>query len=340
MPVAQLETVSDFEKLIKLISDNTEDVQLKDIDLSKIYPILGVKLTGNEQRLNGQLTSTICKGLSEFHLDLQKAYCIVRYNSDNLQKLRTEDKKNLEIIFKVEPGCTNIIGDLTALLDSLKDVVHKATDNMTGNQKTAFFLTLVLSIGGAYAFSSYTDLQKQKLTSEKEIKLAELNKGQIDTFTTALVDVVKDNNVALEKQAKVDAQTQKGYQGLIKTALLSGATNVDFNGATSAVLDIASASDMVANNQPSLETTEAKHPLDIISIKRTSDDNLSVTAKLESSEATFNLVVNTSFIEPSEIEILFNGLRNNQLVYVDGSYKVRQGVIEKAIASSVSSSAN
>ncbi len=339
MPLTSVTTLSDFEQLVETIISSQDELQLKDIDFSNLYPALGLKLSGNEERLNGQLTSTICKGLTEFHLDLQKAYCIVRYNTDNLQKLRSEDKKQLEVIFKVEPGCTNIIGDLTALLESLKDVVHKATDNMTGNQKTAFFITLVLSLGGAYAFSAYTDLQKAELAADKEIKLAELNKGQIDTFTTALADVVKDNNVAMEKQAKVNAQTAKGYQGLIKTALNSGATTVEFKGVDTASLDQAAAQDMIANNQAALETKEENYGLEIASIKRSADDNLSVTASLEGSEQTFNVIVNTSFIEQSEVEILFDGFKNNQLVYIEGSYKIRSGVIEKANASSISSTA-
>ncbi|KNH56820.1 hypothetical protein [Vibrio cholerae] len=161
MSITQVTTVSDFESLLKKVANEQEDFQLKDIDLTKLYPVLGLKLSGDEERLNGQLTSTICKGLTEFHLDLQKAYCIVRYNTDNLQKLRSKDKKQLEVIFKVESGCTNIIADITALLESLKDVVHKATDNMTGRQKTAFFISIVFSIGGAYTFFHVTSDKKR-----------------------------------------------------------------------------------------------------------------------------------------------------------------------------------
>lgn len=93
---------------------------------------------------------------------------------------------------------------------------------------------------------------------------------------------------------------------------------------------------MVSNNQAALKTEEHNFALEIVSIKRTADDNLSVTASLESAEQTFNLVINTSFIEQAEVEMLFDGFKNNQLVYVDGSYKIRSGVIEKANASSIS----
>ncbi|KNH57913.1 hypothetical protein [Vibrio cholerae] len=336
MSITQVTTVSDFESLLKKVANEQEDFQLKDIDLTKLYPVLGLKLSGDEERLNGQLTSTICKGLTEFHLDLQKAYCIVRYNTDNLQKLRSKDKKQLEVIFKVESGCTNIIADITALLESLKDVVHKATDNMTGRQKTAFFISIVFSIGGAYTFSTYADLQKAELASNQEIKLAELNKGQIDTFTDTLFKIVQESNLASEKQLRVNEQIAKGYQGLIKTALLSGANTFEFTGVNTASLDQTAAQDLITNNQPTLETIEANYGLEISSIKRTADDNLTITASLEGSDETFNVAVNTTFIEQSEVDMLFEGFKNNQLVYVEGSYKIRSGVIEKANASSIS----
>lgn len=334
MPIQNIDQFGDFQKLLARLSDTNDVITLSDIDLSRIYPTIALKLTGDDNRLNGLLTSSICKGLADFHYDLLKSYCIAKYNSDNLQKLNNTEKKQLEIVFKVEPGCTNIIADITELLNSLKGVIDKATDNMTGNQKTAFFIMCVLGVSGAYTFNQYTDLQKAELAANKEMKLAELNKSQITTITDTLENIVKDNNLTLEKYAKINAQSEKGYQNLIKAALTSGATKVEYMGSSTAVLEQADLEEISSPTQPQLKTENESYELEISSVKR-NGLNLSVTANRENQD-NFNLSIDTSYIEAAEIDLLLQALKNKSKILVNGSFKVRDGRIEKAIASKIS----
>lgn len=327
-------TLDDLNSLVEQLTDNIAELELQNINLSSLYSNIELKLTDSTGNLDGQLSSTLCRGLAEFHQELIKAYCIVKYNTDNLSKLKAEEKAQLEVVFTVKAGCTDIVGDLTNLLNALKGALSKVTDGMTGNQKIALLVLTISGVLGYNAFSDFSTYKTTELAATKEIKMAELNTAQSNQVISALVDVIKDNSHAMDKNEKVANQINKGYQGLIKTSLAVGAENIEFKGATVASLTKASAERMISSNQPSLTNQEDRLLLEIASIKRTGN-SLSVSVHVQGSDSTFPLAVSTEFFGQEELNVLFDAFKNNESVYVDGAFKIRAGVIEKGVASAI-----
>ncbi|MGL6026391.1 MAG: hypothetical protein ACRC0U_04715, partial [Vibrio sp.] len=310
------------------------EVRLETLNLTALYPNLKVKLAGNEN-LNGQLTPTLCKGLSDFHNDLLKAYCLIKYNSDNLKKLNSAEREALEIEFLVRSGCTEWTTDLKKILSLSKSIIEKATDGMSGNQKTALFLTVIFAVGGCYAYSEYADVQKAQIASTEQISLDKANKQQTERWIQAIESVSSQSTSSHDKIDKVKSQMNNAYNGIVKTGIASGATSITISGVDTATLNEQQANELVANTKAKLETAERTLALEVESIKRTSDGNLTVNVKQEGSSANFNLTVNTGFIEPEEINLLFDAFKNGESVIVSGTFKTRSNTIEKGLASSI-----
>lgn len=159
--------IGNLDEIIATIAEQNTILDLNSIDFSGLYPEIGIKLIGDESRLNGTLNSTICKGLSDFHNDFLKAYCIIKYNSDNLKQLKQDERQKLEFVYTVNPGCTDILVAAKDFCDSLKQAVDSVTKDMTGTQKTALFLVAVLSVGGYFAFDSYNERLKAEMAAQK-----------------------------------------------------------------------------------------------------------------------------------------------------------------------------
>lgn len=334
-PTLKIESSKQLQKLINDISSKSQDNDLSFIDLTSLYPHITVKLEGSND-LNGQLTSTICKGLADFHTDFLKAYCIVKYGSDNLKNLKPAERDKLEIVFNVEPGCTQIFADIKDCLSSLKEVITVASDGLTGNQKTALFLIAIISCGGYFAYSEYIDLQKAQVAASKDISIKEANNQQIKAWTDSLDKIVIANTKLAETKVKLNAQMDKAYQGIVKTGIAAGATEIKLSGTSSVVLNEKDSKQFTTSAKKPLMTLEQTYTLEIDSIKRTSDGNLTASARVDGSENSFVLAVDTTFIEQDEVNILFEAFKNGNTVNVHGNYKIRSGAIEKAQASTIS----
>lgn len=340
--------IDNLDRIIATIAEQNTTLDFNAIDFTSLYPEIGIKLIGDENRLNGTLNSTICKGLSDFHNDFLKAYCIIKYNTDNLKQLKQDERQKLEFVYTVNPGCTDILVAAKEFCDSLKQAVDSVTKDMTGTQKTALFLVAVLSVGGYFAFDAYNERIKAEITAEKEtttaqitaqkeVSLAGIERDRMDKLVEVLEKSIESNNIANERAIKFKSQADKAYEGIVKQSLAAGATEIQYRGATKVKLDQDQAKEMIFKNKQQLVTENGVKAVEIASIRWTDDGNLSVSARTGSGNSIFLMSVDTTYVEPSEVDILINdGFGKKEIIYVNGSFKVRGGFVEKAIASSIS----
>ena len=256
--------IDELESLISQLANDDVQIELKSHDFKPIYPKVSLKLDGDHERLNGEINSTLCRGLTEFHNSLLKAYCVLKYNDTNLNKLTKEERILLEVSYTFEPGCTKIIAELTPLFEAIKGALDGAAavmDGMSGNQKTAVFISTVLTLGGYGVFSAVTEMQAndnaheeamaeiakdQAAENGRQKTLSDMNQQYLDT----LENVVEQNYQALDRVSKVTEQRDKGYQELVKTAVLAGSTEIQYDGAEHGTISQRQAAEIITHNKP------------------------------------------------------------------------------------------
>lgn len=329
-------SVSNLDDLNNILNrlNNNEDINISDIDFSNLAKVT-IKVYGDEY--NGKLNSNIIHAMSNYHNELIKVYCMVRYRDPSLKKLSSEDKKLLTIEYEVNSGCTEIINSIKDLFESIGEAFAKMTTGMTPKQKTACCILTVLSIAGYFTISEALnhDLKKQELlvSAQSQLDSQKNEITKIETIQNGMLSIINGNKQAIEIATNTKNQSQQAYINTVKS--FPDITNVELKNANLDVkLDKSEISSFVTTNKDKLETEEGTKELMIESIKRT-PERLNIVCSEIGSDYSFPLSVDISFIEQEEIDLLFDSFKKSAPVKVRGDFKIRAGIIERANTSNV-----
>ncbi len=328
MDVIKITNLSEVSLVINRIIAG-EQLDIDQIDLSELANVK-IKAFGEGDQFTGQLTSSICNGLRDFHNELLKVYCIIRYGSDNLRYLKDSEKEALEVIFKIEPGCTQLLAEFKDAVTACGDAFKKVTEGMNGNLKATCYIVTVLTIAGYFAFDNHStrqaDIDKQKTELSTTVELQKILKDGI-------IEALEVNGGKPAILDEIEAKSSQAYEKALKP--FSNADKVEvYSAGKESTLGNKELNEFLANPTPKLETKDSIKNLEIEGIKR-SPDKLTVTCSEKGTDISFTLYVDLSFITQTEVDILFDAFKKNKPVTVQGSYKERSGLIERANASTI-----
>ncbi|MCA7012493.1 hypothetical protein LF934_07515 [Dickeya dadantii] len=333
----EVSNIGHIEELFHRL-DSGEEITIDRLRI-KLFESVNFKIFGDPNRYNGTIPSTLAQGLCEFQTEIYKVYTLIKYKSDNLQKLTVKDREDAEIIFTVDAGCTEIIAALTELFEAFGKAFDKVTHGMSPNQKTLCFLFAITVLGGAWLGSSYLDHQAEIELKKEDIKLEEAKMKTETERMTILKDGMLD---AIRTKAGVDAidraegiqeHSAKAYTGILKGA--SDADKIVIQGASKVELSQKEIHEIIKNPLEKAKSEEKNIEVAIDSIKR-SAEKITLSCREPTGENSFPVSVDTSFIDDKEeIGLLFDAMKENKTVKILGSYKIRAGIIEQGNASGI-----
>lgn len=99
------------------------------------WPVFSLKLEGAD--FHGTIPTRVMPPILELQKELNRIYCQAKYNTTNTNKLTAEEREMLELVVKVNEGCSEYV---SALFDKINDII-KATD-MSGRQVVVLFVGL------------------------------------------------------------------------------------------------------------------------------------------------------------------------------------------------------
>lgn len=142
-----------------------------ELDFENLPP-LRIKLKGD--KFHGTITPSIMKVFIQFQNAVYKSYAQARYNTDNINKLTKQEKLDLEIVVKVEEGCSILDIDAQEILEKM--AVNMA-DSLTGDQVMIITLGFGAMFFGVSALKLYLnnkkEIRSQEVTSEAELRRLE-----------------------------------------------------------------------------------------------------------------------------------------------------------------------
>ncbi|EOI5715339.1 hypothetical protein [Cronobacter dublinensis] len=334
----ELSSLEDIESLFLRI-ESGEEITIERLRF-ELFNSVNFKIYGDPKRYNGTLPASLAQGLCEFQTEIYKVFTLIKYKTDNLQRLTVKDKEEAEIIFSIDEGCTDILAAFTDLIKAFGDAFEKVTHGMSPTQKTLCFLFAVTVIGGAWVGTSYLEHQsevvaKQEETKQQEAKLKTENE-RMTILRDGMLEAIraKAGVDAVERAEGIQEHTAKAYTGILKGA--ADADKIIISGANTVELSHKEIHELIKNPIEKAKTEEKNIEVVIDSIKRSSD-KLTISCREPTGESSFPVSVDTSFIDDKdEIALLFDAMKENKTVKILGSYKVRSGVIEQGNASSIS----
>lgn len=335
--VIKIKGLSDMESVLKLLQGG-KDVEVENLDFSGLKP-LQIKIYGDEEKYNGTLPSSLCYGLCDFQNELLKTYCLIKYKTDNLRYLKNADRELLEVVFEIKPGCTDLLASLTDFTKACGDAFSKMTQGMSGTQKTACMIVLILSLaGGSLVYTQIEakhDIAVQQINANTEEAKAKTENERMIILRDGMLDAIhKDKGGdAVTVVEGIKLHSARAYEGLMKP--LTDADKVEINGAAGKVeMSQNDIQNYVSNPTQKPEHRDQLLEVELDAIKK-SPDKLTVTCRQVGSEETFIVYVDLSFVEPQEIILLFDAFKKSSVVKIQGNFKVRAGVIEQGNLSSV-----
>lgn len=178
-------TIKNEEQFInfitKLSQNESDNFEFPDIVFDG-FPKLNFNVKG--EHYNSTLTTFLLNGLSLLTTEIQKSYCVLRYNTSNLQRLTVEDKELIDIIFTIKEGSSEGESDNSNIVNAVLDFIINGMTGMNSWHK----LTVLIMLIGALGWNVNTWLGNQDKSDEREYKAQ-----------TAQTELVSDAIKALEK---------------------------------------------------------------------------------------------------------------------------------------------
>lgn len=292
-------TLSTFEEasatLQDLLSGRISDEQAEQLAIKIEGELSEIRIHITGDSYHGSIPGDLAKGLWEFQSALYKAGAFALYQVADARKLTSEQREQLELVFGVTEGSTDLVAAFNETLKCLGGVLM----GMTGKQRVLTILGLALIICGFWGFATYSDNQKEvALAQEKTAQLAVVK----DTATGVASAILQNYQVA----------NANGTQAIVKgasdaTSISAGQVHLDHD----AIRDLNRKADRV---QSSAEILDTNFRVFEMRSKDASKDTCIVAAP-DSRE--FNLVLDHDEFGPELRRKLWDAAENRQSIQLE-----------------------
>ena len=179
------------------------------------WPVFEMTVRGREW--HSSVPTRVMTPLLEVQRDLNRAFAEVRYGSPNLQKLKDEERDQLELVVKVKEGSSDFTAELAKQFTEMASI---AFGRMDGSQAMITVLGLSIAVGGTFAYKAWLDyrlklkgLDNESVRSQEETKRMQIMADVVriqPAIQTALNNSIETNNRLLKALKPDDQLTYKG----------------------------------------------------------------------------------------------------------------------------------
>lgn len=153
----------------------------------KDWPTLAIHAKG--QQYHQSITSRNMTGLLEFQNSIYRIYAELKSGKPYISNLTNEEKNALEIVYNIENGSSNYIGEIN-------EIVRLLASKMTSTELTITIMTALLLWFGTTAYSKHKDTQRQIVNAEQETKRSQIMADALSIANNNLKDVAETGSNA------------------------------------------------------------------------------------------------------------------------------------------------
>lgn len=175
--------------LQQLLSGQITDEQAEQLSIKIEGELSEIRIHITGDSYHSSIPGDLAKGLWEFQSALYKAGAFALYQVADARKLTSEQREQLELVFNVAEGSSDLVAAFNETLKCLNGVLK----GMTGKQRVLTILGLALIVCGFWGFATYSDnLKEVALAQEKTAQLAVVK----DTATGVTSAILNNYQVA------------------------------------------------------------------------------------------------------------------------------------------------
>lgn len=190
MAVLQINSDADAFKILKEALEGKFDGEDLQLNFNN-WPCLHLNVKGD--RYHSTVTYSMMHSLIEYQKVIYRTYADI-FNKGNVQSLTQSERKSLEVVFKVEEGSSNLLGDAAG---ALTEFAKGAVGKMDSKQIILLVLGAGILFGGYHLADTYMNNQAKMVENDAKAKQAELEEKNRHEITLELLK----NNRELVKAA-------------------------------------------------------------------------------------------------------------------------------------------
>lgn len=317
MAETQTVTISSHEDAYALVeralSGELEN-ELLDIDFAGDWSTLRIKVEGENYHasLNGRLVRT----LSDLQTQLNRLYAHAAYGK-SAKALSNDEREEIELIFQVSEGSTDIWADLGTWATSIADT---AIDKMTGTEIVIVVLGMGLIWAGSRALQQHNERKQQESDQEQESRRHEATLRAETERHERLIEQMASQNETVRMALHERAQFEHNVLKATPTA-----DSVDIGGRKFGRAEIEDAS------RSERQTTELRRRDGIYYVSGIVTKAEGFNVSLEDAEGTaFRAELSRGKLDEEELEDLWSALRDSTPINLQLTARVRDDAIFSA----------
>ncbi|PHM63029.1 hypothetical protein [Xenorhabdus ishibashii] len=169
-----IKSEDDFYSFINTMmsKENLDSDQFDFPDIKFIgWPTININVKGDPSRYKSSITASMLFGIASLTEEIQRAYAVVRYGSQNLQRLTNADKQLLDIVYHISEGSSQANGTTEHLINGASSVFRAAIGRMTGRQALCAVVVTIIACStvGWKLIDEYWKTQRASATIQAEL---------------------------------------------------------------------------------------------------------------------------------------------------------------------------
>lgn len=145
------------------------------------WPTFEMKVKGKDW--DSTVPTRVMGPLLEIQKDLNRAYTQICYGTDNLRKLKEDERDLLEIVVRVEKGSSDFQANLA---NQLTELGKAAVGKMSGKEIVTAVLGIALVYGGVEINKAWVAQRQAAVQSEQTVKLSAQETERLKIFAQAV----------------------------------------------------------------------------------------------------------------------------------------------------------
>ncbi|ENL8693439.1 hypothetical protein AB6I52_002183 [Enterobacter hormaechei] len=274
------------------------------------WPNLHINVKG--EKFHSSLTSSMVYGLASMHESFQRAYALAKYGTSNLQRLTNEDKQSLDVIFQIKEGSTDSETDWSSTFNHFLAFLTGAFDGMTGVQKMAILITLIVALTAGTCFYLHTNSQDHAIDVNAQTQTTQtVVDGMTRSFELG-AEVKRRGETSVSRE--IEAHGEEGKSSLLKS-VAQDAESVKLGNRT---YDGAALQDYKNRQSIERERTERFDNFYIKGISRSgmTSTELNLSVIRVSNGEIFTIKVAEDIARPEELKALASAIVTGEVVRI------------------------
>ncbi|ONN64798.1 hypothetical protein [Herbaspirillum sp. VT-16-41] len=310
-----LSTVGEALEFLSQV-ENHEDVDLNEIQFGGSLATLSINVRGN--RYHSTIPSELARAMWELQSELYRAVALALYGIDSARRLTDEEKRRVELVFKVEEGSSDLKASLTELIKALAQGITTMDSRHKAITVIATVLVLATGYGAVSAIENDSSVKKDQIKVEHDLSIEREKTKQFELIANA----ARGNPVV----SRFSQATEEGARSIIK-----GAPDADSIKVGAVKFDGAEIQE--ANQRNPRERSYAEMIKGEFVIVRIEKKDSAVTKVVVANSAypEFSVSIFDEDIDPDSLDRLWSAARNHRKIELEINASMLRNQVQRAL---------